>query len=60
MDQAHLNIVNEGMSVEEALQEAQSKSDAFRTCVIEQDALTDNEKMYNCVNTVDPNLFGGG
>lgn len=58
LDQAHSKIVSEGISVEQAMQEAQSKSEALRSCVIEQDAFTDNEKQFNCLQELDPSLFG--
>jgi ABC-type glycerol-3-phosphate transport system substrate-binding protein len=58
LNQAHTNIVNNGISVEEAMQQAQSKADAYRSCVIEKDAFTNSEKQSECINEVDPNLFG--
>jgi ABC-type glycerol-3-phosphate transport system substrate-binding protein len=58
LELAHASVVNNGLSVEAALQQAQANADAYRSCVIANDALADFEKQRDCINEVDPAFFG--
>ncbi|MBK8899792.1 MAG: extracellular solute-binding protein [Anaerolineaceae bacterium] len=58
LEQAHTDVVNNGVSVEAALQQAQANADAYRSCVIAGGALADREKQFTCASEVTPALFG--
>ena len=58
LEEAHKDVVLNDVSVEDAMQQAQNKSDAFRDCVIERDIFSDFEKQFECLSEIDPNLFG--
>lgn len=50
---AYNQILNEGVSVEEALADVQAKADAYRECVIAQDVLEDINGQRTCLGDVD-------
>ncbi len=62
LEKAHTAIVVDGVSVEDALQEAQIKADNLRACVVEKDAFDDGQAQFECFSTVDPSFqnFGLG
>ncbi|MCI0725269.1 MAG: extracellular solute-binding protein, partial [Chloroflexi bacterium] len=53
---AYDQVLNEGLSVEEALQGVQEIADAYRACVIAREAFTDPEKQQECLQEVDEEL----
>ncbi len=60
---AYSQIVKDGLSVEEALENAQQLADEYRACVIEADAFGDEKAQQACMLEVDDTLpaflFGG-
>jgi ABC-type glycerol-3-phosphate transport system substrate-binding protein len=60
---AYSQIVKDGLSVEEALENAQQSADEYRACIIEADAFDDEEAQQACMLEIDetlpPFLFGG-
>jgi multiple sugar transport system substrate-binding protein len=56
---AYDRVVNGEMTVEEALAAAQESVDAYRDCVIAQDAYQDPEAMMGCLSEAGANLRGG-
>jgi ABC-type glycerol-3-phosphate transport system substrate-binding protein len=60
---AYSQIVKDGLSVEEALENAQQLADEYRACVIEANAFDDEDAQQACMLEVDetlpPFLFGG-
>ncbi len=53
---AYDDILNEGVPVEEALQQAQDTADAYRECVISNDAISDEKAQQSCLREVDDSL----
>jgi ABC-type glycerol-3-phosphate transport system substrate-binding protein len=49
-------VVNEGASVEEALNSAQKMAEDFRACVIVNDAMSDQDEWQACIKEVDPTV----
>ncbi|MFK7805224.1 MAG: extracellular solute-binding protein [Anaerolineae bacterium] len=60
LDVAFTEILSEESTVEEALQVAQDKADAYRQCIIENDLLesTDFEEFQECMKVADPDYDG--
>jgi multiple sugar transport system substrate-binding protein len=60
---AYSEIVKDGLSVEEALENAQQLADDYRACVIAADAFDDEEAQQACMLEIDETLpaflFGG-
>jgi multiple sugar transport system substrate-binding protein len=60
---AYSQIVRDGVSVEEALENAQQMADEYRACIIEANAFDDEEAQQACMLEIDetlpPILFGG-
>lgn len=53
---AYDQVLNEGVPVEGALQQAQITADAYRDCVITNDALNDEKAQQACLQEVDDTL----
>lgn len=53
---AYSDILNDGVPVEEALQQAQDTADAYRDCVISNDAVSDEKAQQACLQEVDDSL----
>jgi ABC-type glycerol-3-phosphate transport system substrate-binding protein len=60
---AYSQIVKDGLSVEEALENAQQLADEYRACIIEADAFDDEDAQQACMLAIDETLpaflFGG-
>jgi ABC-type glycerol-3-phosphate transport system substrate-binding protein len=56
LGRAYDQVVNEGASVEEALNAAQKMAEDFRACVIVNDAMSDQEAWQACIKEVDPSV----
>ncbi len=61
LDSALNQIYDDGLTVEEAMQEAQDKADVYRQCVIENDIAdeSDWQKFTDCLKEADPNYDPG-
>lgn len=55
---AYDQVLTEGRPVEEALQDVQDIADAYRACIISNDAFTDPEAQQECLQEVDEDLPG--
>lgn len=58
---AYDQVLNGGLTVEEALQGVQDIADAYRACIISEDAFTDQATQQECLQEVDedlPDVFG--
>jgi ABC-type glycerol-3-phosphate transport system substrate-binding protein len=58
LSDAYNNIVDGEMTVEEALADAQTKVDDYRTCVIANDAFDDMQALRSCAQEVGGNAGG--
>jgi multiple sugar transport system substrate-binding protein len=59
LSDAYNRVVNGEMTVEEALAAAQESVDAYRNCVIANDALQDPQAMMSCLSEAGANMRGG-
>jgi ABC-type glycerol-3-phosphate transport system substrate-binding protein len=55
---AYDQVLNEGRTIEEALQSVQDIADAYRACIIAADAFTDQAAQQECLQEVDEDLPG--
>lgn len=53
---AYDQILNDGITVEEALANAQDLADTYRACVISQDGFSDDKAQQACMQEADPSL----
>ncbi len=56
LGRAYDQVVNEGASVEEALNAAQKMAEDYRACVIVNEAMSDQEAWQTCIKEVDPSV----
>jgi multiple sugar transport system substrate-binding protein len=59
LSDAYNRVVNGEMTVEESLDAAQESVDAYRDCVIANDAYQDPQAMMECLSEAGANLRGG-
>ncbi len=59
LSDAYNRVVNGEMTVDESLAAAQESVDAYRDCVIAQDAYQDPEAMMACLSEAGANIRGG-
>lgn len=59
LSDAYNRVINDEMTVEEALDAAQESVDAYRDCIIASDAYQDPEAMMGCLSESGANIRGG-
>jgi multiple sugar transport system substrate-binding protein len=59
LSDAYDRVVNGEMTVEESLDAAQESVDAYRNCIIAQDAFQDPEAIMGCLSEAGANMRGG-